>query len=312
MRRPPLPLRERLVLSLLAVSLVALGTFLVVGGTPLARYRLAAALGFAAVTSVTLARRLARPVAELEFALQVAQAQLVESEKLAAFGQLAAGIAHEVKNPVAGIVGLAQVAKRELEHPERAQELLGLIEAEGLRCAELLVSFLRFVRHEGGPRSVQELALNDTVASAARLVAHQLKASDVSLQLELDPRSPRVKGVQHELQQVLVNLALNSQQAMPRGGTVRIETGAVDGWAEIRFSDSGPGISEAVRGRLFEPFQTGKPGQGTGLGLWVSQGIIREHGGSITVASRKAVGTTFCIRLPSAGAGGEVAGEQAR
>ncbi|MFN7134915.1 MAG: HAMP domain-containing protein, partial [Myxococcales bacterium] len=210
---------------------------------------------------------LAEAFAQMARALQTAQAQLIRSEKMAAFGQLGAGITHEVKNPVAGIVGLAQVAQKQLTRPDKVREILKLIESEGLRCSEILVNFLRFAREEPAVPERHLVDVNEVVTAAARMFSHQLAATEVSLSLRLAPDAPQVLGGTNELQQVLVNLAINAQQAMGRGGTVTIETGADDGWAWILFSDTGPGIPAHLRDRIFEPFFTTKqPGEGTGLG----------------------------------------------
>lgn len=239
-------------------------------------------------------------------ALKSAQIQLVRSEKMAVFGQLGAGITHEVKNPIAGIVGLAQVAQHSVDRPEKLKELLKMIETEGLRCTDILVNFLRFARQEPGARAMEPVSVNEAVSAAVKVFSHQLAATEVYVELHLDPSAPKVLGVSGELQQVLLNLAINAQQAMKGGGKVTIETRRDGDWAELRFTDDGPGIPEELRERIFDPFFTTKaPGEGTGLGLAVSYGIIRDHQGTITVESQVGQGTSFRIRLPLLGASGD-------
>jgi signal transduction histidine kinase len=244
---------------------------------------------------------LARSFVHMARTLSHAQAQLVRSEKLAAFGELGAGITHELKNPLTGIVGFAQIAQRKLDQKEKLQELLKLIEQEGLRCRDILVNFLKFARQQSG-NDTQRLDVNELVRSSARIVLHQLSLHDVKLELELASTLPEVLVNAGEIQQVLLNLAMNAQQAMPQGGKVRFITReAPGGGVEIAVQDNGPGIPAAIRERIFEPFFTTKaPGEGTGLGLAISFGILRDHFGSLTVESEEGQGATFLLRLPPA------------
>ena len=244
---------------------------------------------------------LARSFVQMSRTLRHAQAQLVRSEKLAAFGELGAGITHELKNPLTGIVGFAQIAQRKLDQKEKLQELLKLIEQEGLRCKDILVNFLKFARQQSG-NDTQRVDVNEVVRSSAKIVKHQLALHDVKLELELGSPLPEVLMNAGEIQQVLLNLAMNAQQAMPQGGKVRFITReASDGGVEIVVEDNGPGIPAAIRERIFEPFFTTKaPGEGTGLGLAISFGILRDHFGSLTVESEEGRGATFLLRLPAA------------
>ncbi len=244
---------------------------------------------------------LARSFVHMSRALRDAQARLVRSEKLAAFGELGAGITHELKNPLTGIVGFAQIAQRKLDQKEKLQELLKLIEQEGLRCKDILVNFLKFARQQSG-HDTQRVDVNDLVKSSAKIVSHQLSLHDVKLELELASHLPQVLMNAGEIQQVLLNLAMNAQQAMPQGGKVRFVTReAPGGGVEIAVEDNGPGIPAAIRERIFEPFFTTKaPGEGTGLGLAISFGILRDHFGTLTVESEEGHGATFFLRLPEA------------
>jgi signal transduction histidine kinase len=246
---------------------------------------------------------LARSFVQMAHALRRAQAQLVRSEKLAAFGQLGAGITHELKNPLTGIVGFAQIAQRKLDHREKLTELLRLIEAEGLRCKDILVNFLKFARHQSG-RDAAPVSVNELVQSSAKIFGHQLSMNGVTVKLELDESGPSVMVNSGELQQVLLNLAMNAQQAMSDGGEVRVTTRGDGAFAEISIADTGPGIPEELRERIFEPFFTTKPaGEGTGLGLAISYGIVRDHGGTLSLGSEPGGGAVFVIRLPVAPAG---------
>jgi signal transduction histidine kinase len=234
-----------------------------------------------------------------EAALKQAQAALIQSEKMAAFGQLGAGIAHEVKNPLAGILGYAQLALRKVGKDEATYKHLEIIEKEARRCKSIIESLLRFARQE--PTEYSLVDLNRVVEEAIGIVDHQLTINRVAIETRLSP-VPAVKGDPNQLQQVLMNLLINAQQAMePHGGTVRVTTGACDGGAEMRVSDTGPGIPPDVRAKIFEPFFTTKPaGKGTGLGLSVTYGIVHDHRGEIRIADEPGQGATFVVTFPVA------------
>ena len=223
--------------------------------------------------------------------------------RMAAFGQLAAGITHEVKNPITGIISFAQIAQKKLEDKEQVRELLRLIEQEGLRCRSILSDFLNLARSDASaPARALRLNLDELVRRAAPLFAHQLSVTQVQVELELCGALPEVLGSPNELIQVLLNLAINAQQAMPQGGTVQIRTRpGKDGGASLSVADDGPGIPQEHLPRLFEPFFTTKPvGQGTGLGLAICARILADHGGTIAVESSPGEGATFTLWLPAA------------
>ena len=226
--------------------------------------------------------------------------QLLQLQKLAAIGQLGAGITHEVRNVMTGILGFAQVAQRKVDDPKPTLELLRMIEQESLRCLDILAGFLEFSRP--GPRARTSLDPAELIDGAARLVRHQLSTHHVRLELAARRGVPRVAGNRGELEQVLVNLLINAQHAMPDGGRVRIGAArAPDGFAVIEVADDGPGIPAPLQARIFAPYFTTKPaGQGVGLGLALSEGIVRAHGGTLTVASAPGKGATFTVRLPLA------------
>ncbi|NOT33893.1 MAG: HAMP domain-containing protein [Candidatus Eisenbacteria bacterium] len=231
--------------------------------------------------------------------LAAAQQQLVQSEKLAAFGQLGAGIAHEVKNPLAGILACAQLSLRLTEENGPLRRNIELIEKETRRCKTILESLLRFARQEKA--LFESIDPNQAVVDAVEIVGHQLKMNGVEIESVLGTEVPRIMGNSNQLQQVLINLMMNAQQAMGEaGGTVRVQTRRADNdYLEIRVTDDGPGIPRENRERIFEPFFSTKPtGKGTGLGLSVSFGIVKDHGGEIAVESEVGAGATFVIRLP--------------
>jgi len=236
-----------------------------------------------------------------EKALRDAQAQLIQSEKLAAFGQLGAGIAHEVKNPLAGILGYVQLSLRKTEPDTALHNNLKVIEKETKRCRTIIDNLMKFARQE--KVEMKPLGLNGVVEETAALVDHQLGMHGIRLEKELGQGLPAILGNANQLQQILLNLVLNAQQAMEgTQGKIRITTcRAEDGRAEVRISDTGPGIPKEIQARLFEPFFTTKPaGKGTGLGLSVTYGIVKDHKGEILVESEPGQGATFVLRFPAA------------
>lgn len=233
-----------------------------------------------------------------EHALNQAQAALIHSAKMAAFGQLGAGIAHEVKNPLAGILGYAQLAMRKVGKEDATSKHLAIIEKEARRCQTIIESLLRFARQE--PTEYSIVDLNRIVEEGIAIVDHQLTIHRVRIEKRLSP-VPAIRGNANQLQQVLMNLLINAQQALePDGGTVRIATGVSGGFLELRVSDTGPGIPPELRPKIFEPFFTTKPaGKGTGLGLSVTYGIVRDHKGEIRIESEPGQGTTFVLTFPA-------------
>jgi len=236
---------------------------------------------------------------EREARLQEANAQLLQSEKMAAVGQLSAGLAHEVKNPLAGILGFAQLTRRSLQDPETITRNLDVIERETRRCTEIIGNLMRFSRQEPGERAATDI--NVSVSRAIALVDHQLGLRKVKIETDLAGDLPRVLCNANQLQQVVMNLLINAQQAMePDGGAVRVRTRVSDAAVVIEVDDSGPGVPADIRGRIFEPFfTTKKAGQGTGLGLSVTYGIVRDHGGDIRVGEAPGGGARFTISLPA-------------
>jgi len=238
-----------------------------------------------------------------ERALKEAQAQLIQSEKMAAFGQLGAGIAHEVKNPLAGIQGMIQLTSRSLSADNPLHETFAILEKETKRCRAIIDSLLKFARQEN--LAPEPIALEDVVADTKAILHHELSLHRIALETAIPQNLPLIHGSANQIQQVLMNLILNAEQAMePRGhGTVEVRAAQRDDrFIELFVKDDGPGIPQAVQARIFEPFFTTKaPGKGTGLGLAVTFGIMRAHGGAIHVESEEGRGTTFILRFRVAG-----------
>src|SRR6202790_191031 len=246
--------------------------------------------------------RMASGLQEREHALIQAQRALVHSEKMAAFGQLGAGIAHEVNNPLAGILGHAQLAIRRLGPENPAKASLDMIAQETRRCIDIIKNLMRFARQE--TPQFQPVDANEAVGAALSIVDHQLSLHGIRIVRELGENLPQVDGDINQLQQVLVNLPIKAQQAMAgQGGELSVRTSAVGGQVLIELQDSDPGISPELQKKIFEPFFTTKAaGQGTGLGLWVSYGIIESHGGRSEGRRSPWAGAALVISLPVAAA----------
>jgi signal transduction histidine kinase len=244
--------------------------------------------------------RMAAELNNRERALKDLYGQLVQSEKLAAFGSLGAGIAHEVKNPLAGILGITQLSLRGVEGGHPLQKNLLIIEKETKRCKNIIENLLKFARQE--QVAFDAVDIPQVVADAVAIVDHQLGIHSIRVEQEIEPGLPNCKGNANQLQQVLMNLMINAQQAMAgSSGTLRLSARKLEpGAVELRVGDTGPGIPEEIQGKIFDPFFTTKPaGQGTGLGLSVTYGIVKEHGGEIRLESGLGEGTTFIITLPA-------------
>ena len=231
--------------------------------------------------------------------LRDTQAALVQSEKLSVFGQLSAGIAHEIKNPLAGILGHAQLCLRKLSEDDPMHNHINIIEHETKRCTEIIANLMKFARQE--KMEYEPTDLNDVVNHAMAIVDHQLSLNQVTIQMNLADNLPKISGNANQLQQVLMNFAINAQQALDgKSGVVRLTTSKMDnGDVLLVFADNGPGIPEDIQDKIFEPFFTTKPaGKGTGLGLSVTYGIIKDHKGEIKIESELGTGTAFVMKFP--------------
>jgi len=259
-------------------------------------------------------RTLEQKIAERTTELEEAQKQLIQSEKMAAIGQLAAGVAHELNNPMGGILGYSQYALEKLSS-KKVHDLtdgdltsqcrfLSDIEQQARRCKTIVKNLLKFSR-TSVKKEFESFNLNQALEETLTFVKHQLDMKNIDLKIDLDPEIPPYYGNSSQLQQVFTNLILNAQQAMSDGGKLAILSrfsppiGEFQGCVEIEFTDTGTGIPPEIQNKIFEPFYTTKDvGKGTGLGLSISYGIIKEHQGDILVRSKVGEGTTFMIVLP--------------
>jgi signal transduction histidine kinase len=230
--------------------------------------------------------------------LQTTQDQLVQSEKLASLGQLAAGVAHELNNPLGTILLYSDILLKDVgpESPYRAD--LEVIVNETKRCKGIVAALLEFARQN--QVVAQPVDLNPLIRNVVEMSRVQYESRSIQIQLDLDPGLPTIQADQAQLQQVIVNLIENARDAMQSGGTVSIRTrnGPI-GMVTLEVSDNGMGIAPENLSKLFTPFFTTKPiGIGTGLGLAIIYGIIKLHRGQINVRSELEKGTTFTINLP--------------
>jgi len=265
--------------------------------------------------------------------------QLIQSTKMAALGEMAGGIAHEIRNPLAITSSAAQILLRKGADPELRNEAARKVHAAADRAAVIIENLLRFARPSGG--MVEYVDVNSAVEDTLSLIGHQMSLQSVEIQRRLAPQLPRVKGNENQLQQVFMNIILNAYHAMPEGGGFTISTRAVSAarpaagrlpsvespepvqhlasnpqslpvrgtqaggignpqWVEVRFSDTGCGIPQENLSRIFDPFFTTMPvGVGTGLGLSIAYSIVRQHGGTIGVESEVGKGSVFTVRLPA-------------
>ncbi|MEW6386481.1 MAG: PAS domain S-box protein [Thermodesulfobacteriota bacterium] len=231
--------------------------------------------------------------------LEESQTQLVQAEKIASLGRLAAGVAHEINNPLAGILIYAELLARDLAEHIGSRQYLEEIIKQTLRCQQIVTRLLEFSRQSLGQKTLFDL--NQTIGRCLELVRHQALFHNIVIHGDLDPELPQIIGDPGQLQQVFTNLLINAADAMQGQGEITI-TSRPSSWGKeviLTFSDTGPGISPKIREKIFEPFFTTKPpGKGTGLGLSIVYGVLQRHGGSIEVDCPPKGGTTFTIRLP--------------
>jgi len=233
--------------------------------------------------------------------LREAQEQLVRTEKLSSLGKLSASIAHEINNPLAGILTFAKLVSRTLAEgpPDDAQRAalqrnLALIERETQRCSAIVRNLLDFARER--PMQPRPLDPRAPLDEALSLVQNQFQTLGIAIERDLSP-VPEVVGDFGQLRQAFVNIVMNACEAMGTSGRLRVTTRALGEEVAIAFEDSGPGIAPERLSKIFDPFFTTKE-KGTGLGLSVVYGIVERHGGAVAVASELGRGTTFTIRLP--------------
>jgi signal transduction histidine kinase len=239
-----------------------------------------------------------RELAEMYERLQAAQRQLVQSEKLAAVGQLAAGIVHDVKNPLGVIKGLAEELLEDPLEGAGAIEAYRQIRDNATRANSIVTDLLVFARQSTTAMSRRDM--RETIEGSLRLTDYLLRKGKVRVEKALPSAPLYVTYDPQQIQQVLINLIQNAVQAMPDGGDLKVALSVVDTKAVITVHDSGVGIPPDVMPRIFDPFFTTKPeGQGTGMGLAVSYGILTRHGGQIEAVSQPGQGATFTLSLPT-------------
>jgi len=233
--------------------------------------------------------------------LKTTQGQLIQSEKLSAVGEFVAGVAHELNNPLAAVMGFAELL-RDADMDTKYRRQLDLIFKAAQRCQKIVQSLLSFARRQQAER--KPVCANELIEAVLEIVAYPLRTGNIELVTELDPQLPMIMADGHQIQQVFLNLISNARQAMEgrqAAGRIRLTSTASEKSIRIDIQDNGPGISPDNLRRIFDPFFTTKPvGKGTGLGLSLCYGIIKEHGGNIYAESTPGEGAVFVIELPIA------------
>lgn len=228
------------------------------------------------------------------------EATLRHADRLATIGQLAAGVAHELNEPLGNVLGFAQLAQKVQNVPEQVQSDLARITDAALHGREIIRKLLVFAHQT--PASKQPTAMNAVVEEAMFLLEAGCENPGVRFLCELEPEIPTIEADPVQVRQVVTNLVINAMQAIAGVGTVTVRTCSENGVVILAVEDTGSGMSQEVRRRVFDPFFTTKEvGQGTGLGLAVVQGIVSGHGGTIEVDSDPSRGSTFRVRFPLPG-----------
>ncbi len=241
-----------------------------------------------------------RMMGELEQARdleKVHQTQLAHTEKMAAVGTLAAGVAHEVNNPLGGVLTCLENMRADPSNEEMRAKYLALIQGGVERIQHTVANLLDFSRHR--PLHLEPTPINACLRHVVELADYQLRKGGVEVSFALHPDDPHITADRSQMEQLFLNLVLNALQAMPEGGTLSLHTGVSDGEAFADVKDTGRGIPPEIRDRIFDPFFTTREvGSGTGLGLAVSDSIVAAHGGRIEVTSRSGAGAVFRVCLP--------------
>jgi signal transduction histidine kinase len=238
-----------------------------------------------------------KELADINARLQAMQLQLIQSEKLAAIGQLTAGIVHDVKNPLAVIKGLAEVLQDDATITDETRHELQVIRESAEKANRIVSDLLKFARQSQPEMETHDL--RETVEASIRLTTYLIREARIQLVKAIPEQATLVTYDPQQIEQVLINMIHNAIQAMPNRGTLEVSLAQVDGTAAIAIQDTGTGIPPENLKRIFDPFFTTKPeGVGTGLGLSVSYGIVANHQGKIEVESEVGKGTKFTIYLP--------------
>jgi len=279
-------------------------------GRPLLFVLFTASLGVLAAMLIDQVEKEGKAHAELTIAhqelsayvqkLEESQEQLIHAEKLTSLGQLAASIAHEINNPLAGVLVYTQLLSKKVTrgtfNEEEALNYLSKMESEVGRCSRIIRNLLDFARQT--EPMLKLVDVNHVIEQVLAMVGHQAQLQNVEVVKEFSPSLPKVMADFDQLQQIFTNLTLNAIQAMPEGGRLTLRSSVVDGEVRVDVQDTGCGISKENMGKLFTPFFTTKvKGKGVGLGLAVVHGIIERHKGRIKVQSEVGQGTTFSVYL---------------
>jgi len=233
----------------------------------------------------------------IERELQKMQEALLQSEKLAAMGRLTSQIAHELNNPMYGIMNTLELLKTEIPPESKRRRILELSLSEIQRLSEMLRSMLSFSKPEEEKR--RAVKIDELIEGILLVMEKQMKESNIHVETSFDPDIPEIMASTNQMRQVMLNMFKNAKEAMPTGGTLLVRTGREDNKVLIHIQDTGIGIPEEVKHKIFDAFFTTKQKvKGVGLGLSVCYGIIRDHGGEIKVKSEEGKGTTFTISLP--------------
>jgi two-component system, NtrC family, sensor kinase len=240
-----------------------------------------------------------REILKVHQELEATQSQLFHTEKIASLGRMAAGVAHEINNPLAGILIYAELLQRDLEEDAAHRENVEVIISQTMRCQQIVNRLLDFSRQTLGQKKLFDV--NDVISRCVELISHQAFFHNIKVIRDFDPRLPQIVGDPGQLQQVFTNLLLNAADAMGGTGIISLSTrpASQEDGIILTFTDTGCGIPPDIQDKIFEPFFTTKPpGKGTGLGLSIVYGVIQRHGGTIEVDSPPGCGTTFTVRLP--------------
>jgi two-component system NtrC family sensor kinase len=234
---------------------------------------------------------------EMERALRQTQEQLLQSEKLAAMGRLTSQIAHELNNPLYGIMNTLELLKTEISPESKRRKVLEMALSETVRLSELLRKMLSFSKPDQEEK--QPVDINTVLDEILLLHEKQLQENDIKIKTNFAQSLPKIRASKNQLRQVFLNLVSNARDAMPKGGTLSVETSSGDENIEIKIADTGVGIKDEHINKIFDSFFTTKDSvKGVGLGLSVCYGFIKDHGGDVQVQSQIGTGTTFEITFP--------------